>query len=183
MIVVIIIIVFLVTIVPKVTLLQSTARDADRKSDLNHLQITLTNYHHTNRIYPSWSWSLSDVLSDLVPVYIRMLPQDPWWSDIITIHGWQVVTWDYLYIWLEYKQWYAIMSVSEAWWDNANWISNRASNSLTGTNPWFINNTTTVNLIKKNLCSTVSQGTIWRNNTICTANIDLYEAKYIIAEK
>ena len=178
-----IIIALVVTIIPKVNLLQAKARDAERKSGLNQLKIILTNYKNTNGIYPSWSWSISDMLADLVPVYIRTLPKDPWWPDIITIHGWQVVTWDYLYLWLEYKQWYVIMSVNEVWWDNANWISNRASNSLTGANPWFINTTTTVDVIKRNLCSSVSQGTIWRNNTICTANIDLYEAKYIIAEK
>ncbi len=168
---------------PKVNLLQAKARDAERKSNLSQLRTILTNYKNTNGIYPSGSWSVSDVLSDLAPVYIRTLPQDPWWTDIITIHGWQVVTWDYLYLWLEYKQWYVIMSVHEVWWNNANWISNRASNSLTWANPWFIDSKTTIDTIRRNLCSSVSQWIISRKDNICNANIDLYEAKYIIVEK
>lgn len=168
---------------PKVNLLQAKARDAERKSNLSQLRTILTNYKNTNGIYPSGSWSVSDLLSDLVPVYIRVLPKDPWWEDIVTIHGWQVVTGDYLYLWLEYKQWYVIMSVNEVWWDNANWISSRASNSLTWANPWFIGNKITVEIIKRNLCSSVSQWSISRTNNVCNANIDLYEAKYIIAEK
>lgn len=184
MIIILIIIgIFVISILPRLSWIQSRARDVERKSNLQQIVAALTNYQLNNGRYIWWSWVVNTTLKELVPVYIRTLPKDPYWDKITTIHWSQKALGDYIYLSLETKKWYTLMSVSEWWWMHANWISNALSTTLTGWYPWFINLNTKISTINKLLCSEVSNGIISRKGNVCTGILDKHEAKYIVARK
>lgn len=174
---------FVTSVLPRLSWIQWRARDVERKSNIQQIISALTNYQLNNGIYVGWSWAVSTALKELAPVYIRTLPKDPYWNDISTVHWSQSVQGEYIYLSLESKKWYVVMSVSEWWWMHANWISNASSLSLTWVHPWFINSTDKTSTINRLLCSEVSDGMISRTGNICTAVLSEYEAKYIVVRK
>ncbi len=171
------------SVLPRLAWIQWRARDVERKSNIQQIISALTNYQLNNDIYIGWSWAVTTILKELAPVYIRTLPKDPSWNDINTIHWSQSVKGEYLYLSLESKKWYVVMSVSEWWWMHANWISNASSLTLTWLYPWFISSNEQLATINRSLCSSVSDGVISRTWNICNGLLDQYEAKYIVARK
>jgi prepilin-type N-terminal cleavage/methylation domain-containing protein len=183
LIVIIIIGLLAVALVPKLTAIQGRARDVARKWDIQQLAVWLASYQLSNNLYPSWFWSVSQTLTGLAPVYLRSLPKDPFWNSITTTNWSQSVLWEYLYLSLESNKWYVLIAVSEWGGVNANWISDSTSTSMTGSLPGLISASDTVDTINKWLCTTVSNGILWRIGNVCTANYSLYQAKYIVATK
>jgi type II secretory pathway pseudopilin PulG len=174
---------FMTSVLPRLAWIQWRARDVERKSNIQQIISALTNYQLNNGVYIWWSWAVTTVLKELAPVYIRTLPKDPSWNDINTVHWSQSVKGEYLYLSLESKKWYVVMSVSEWWWMHANWISNASSLTLTWLHPWFISSNEQLAAINRSLCSSVSDGMMSRTWNICNWLLDQYEAKYIVARK
>jgi prepilin-type N-terminal cleavage/methylation domain-containing protein len=186
LVVIIIIGILAVALIPRLTAVQSRARDVARKWDIQQLVVWLASYEINTNTYPSWSGSVSQALGMLSPLYLRSLPTDP--SRSISTTNWsQSALWEYLYISFDTDQGYALISVNEWWWVNANRVSHSTSNSLTGTNswavPWRISSSDSADSINRSLCMSVQNGVLWRIGNLCTASLSAHQVKYIVVTK
>lgn len=185
LIIVIIIGILVISLIPRLSALQSRARDVVRKWDLQQLTTALASYRIQNQLNPSDPGGIDVALGSLSPLFVRSLPSDPR-ETTITTNGLLSAQWQYLYIPMNNNQDYALIAVSEAGGSNANWISNTNSTTLTG---WvsgtdisgLIRGTDTAKIINYHLCMRVDAWLIWRNNRQCTASIGSAEAKYVVA--